>query len=188
VEEFRRAKIATSDVQSIYRILSEKDKKELLTLLLEQKEHRHLDLPEIEELENKIMSIAESDHDPLKKTTKGAVEKVELLVGRLKRNALFDRYYESDGKRKEMTLRELIDGLIELSIISIGLGVDTEDAQATLNVCKLISKEMGEDKNEDRDWERNGEYEDYDEKRQDDDLDDEEYDLDDSTNEWEYKE
>ncbi len=188
IEEFRRSKMVANDARSVIRMLSAKEKRDLLSLLLEEKENRHLNLREIEQLEKEIMGIAESDHDPLRETTKGAVEKVELLVGRLRKNALFDRDYESDGRHKKLTLRDLIDGLIEISLISIGLGVDTKDAQATLKVCRQIMREMGEEENGDRDRERTDEYDDYDEERQGNDLGDEAYDLDDSTDEWEYNE
>ncbi len=164
-------------------MLSATEKRDLLSLLLQEKENRHLNLPEIEELEKEIMDIAESDHDPLKKATNGAVKKVELLVGRLRKNALFDRDYEPDGRHKEITLRDLIDNWIEISLISIGLGEDTKDAQATLKVCRLIREEMGEEENGDRDWERTDEYDDYDEERQGNDLGDKDYDLNDSTEE-----
>ncbi len=149
VEEFRRSKIVTSDAKSIYGMLLPKDRKELLTLLLDEKENRHLRFPEIAELESKIMQIAENDHDPLQKATKGAVEKVERFLGRLRRNALFSRDYETDGSPIKQTRREIVVELMEMAIIAAGLGEDKELARAVGDICNQIDRRMGEDEKKD---------------------------------------
>jgi len=124
VEEFRRSRIVASDAKSIYGMISPKDRKELLTLLLDEKENRHLHLLEIVELENKVMEIAKNDDDPLREETIKAVEKVERLLGRLRRNALFSMDYEQDGSPVKQTKREAISDLQELILLISEFGDD----------------------------------------------------------------
>ncbi len=142
IEEFRRSKIVANDAKSVLAMLSVKDKQELLTLLLEEKENRHLYFPEIEELERKIMEIAESD-DLMREKTKKAVETVELLVGRLKQNALFeDTDYKPDGRQAEMTASERLDRCLHAGWMCADLKGEMKAADAFQDLRDLVRKRM----------------------------------------------
>lgn len=182
IEEFRRSKIVTSDAKSIYGMLSVKDRKELLSLLLGEKENRHLHLPEIAELENKIMEVAKNDDDPMQEKTRKAIEKVERLLGRLKRNVLCSMDYQQDGSPVEQTRREIVSEWIEMLIVAAGLEEDKQLGDAITDILNLITTRIGEDENRDQEFELSDE--DEDEGQGDDDLGNDGYNLDNNTDEW----
>ena len=174
IEEFRRSKMVANDAKSVLRMLSAKEKRDLFLLLLEEKENSHLNLPEIEELESRIMRVADNDNDPLHEKTRNAVRKVELLLGRLRRNALHSRDYNPDGTLVERSQREFVDDFLEDMMIAAKLAGDRRLAGAIADASRLIDQLMGEQVS--RDWYKDEEDHDRDLSGWDDEIKDKVYD------------
>ena len=143
VEEFRRSEIVAGDANSIYGMLSSKDKKELLALLLSETENRHAYFPEISKLEAKIMEVSENDGDPLREKTITAVKKVELLLGRLRRNALGSTDYNADGGPVACTTWETVEEAMELAVVAAGISGDRRLKSAVSEAARLIDRRIG---------------------------------------------
>ena len=191
IKEFKRAGIVASDAKGVLGMLSAKQRKELLSLLLAEKDHRHLNLPEIASLENRMVQIAENDDDPLQEKTKSAVRKVELLLGRLRRNALCSMDYEPDGSPVKQTLREFVDDLMETAVIAARLGEDKLLVRAVAEAWSLIGQQMGEEQRQhpEPEWDRkdtnNDEEPEEDYADEWDEAEDESHEIDGGPKEWE---
>lgn len=95
INEFKQSAIASIDVFTIAQTLSNQEKEKLLEILKMEQEPDFL--PEIYQLEERILEVTKDDDIYTRKLSKRVMIQLALMMGRLNRSILSLSHYNQDG-------------------------------------------------------------------------------------------